>query len=170
MSSSVSNHKKAIIVVDVQPGFVKDNIAVVEKIVRYLTEHSYDACVEAIFHAPEDSLWKKQVDWTFPLEETHELLRPHLPSDRLLVTKTTKSVWKGDQDLLTYFRERNIEEIHIVGFDTNDCVFATAQESFDNGFFTYVIEECCGSSAGREHHEAALMILRELGMTNHSEK
>ena len=59
--------------------------------------------------------------------------------------------------------------MHIAGLDTNDCVFATAQDSFDLGFSTYVIEECTGSSEGKKLHDSAIFILRHLGLTNHSE-
>ena len=65
-------------------------------------------------------------------------------------------------------KEGNIEEIHIVGTETNDCVLASAYESFDLGFFTYVIEECCQSGTADEFHKKGLDILRKQCITNNS--
>lgn len=64
---------------------------------------------------------------------------------------------------------RSIEEIHLVGFDINDCVLATAYDALDRGYFTYVIEECCGRTDGDEGIiAAALAVLRKQNMTNQS--
>jgi nicotinamidase-related amidase len=84
------------------------------------------------------------------------------------VDKETKSVFKGDKNVASILREKNITEVHIVGLDTNDCVLATAYESFDLGFVTYVIEECCQSSLSEELHKYAIEILRGQNMTNNS--
>jgi nicotinamidase-related amidase len=46
---------------------------------------------------------------------------------------------------------------------------ANANDSFDLGFSTYVIEECSFSSQNEKLREAALLILRENEMTNHSD-
>ena len=164
------NSKCALFVVDVQPGFInRENHLVLDNIKKLFSNHTYDLYVEAIFYAPKGSLWEKQTNWTFPLEDTIKEINELFPTSKTIKTiKLSKSVFKGDLDVYKILTENNITEVHIVGFDTNDCVFATAQESFDLGFFTYVIEECTGSSNGNKLREAALLILRELGMTNHS--
>jgi len=84
------------------------------------------------------------------------------------VHKETKSVFKGDTDVLKILREHGITEIHIVGLDTNDCVMATAYESFDYGFLTYVIEGCCQSSSSDKLHQYAIEMLRGQNMTDNS--
>lgn len=81
----------------------------------------------------------------------------------------TKSAFQGDRDLIALFQERKIEEVHIVGVDANDCVLATAFDSFDAGFFTYVLEECVESSDGSHLRKTTLDILRNVDLTNHSE-
>ncbi len=164
------DRKRALIIVDVQAGFLTDgNKWIIPNIQKILQEVNYDLVVEANFHADAGSLWDKQVHWTFPLSPTIPEIKNLLPADTILVTKTTKSVFKGDKDLVSVLKDKKIEEVHIVGLDTNDCVFATAQESFDLGFFTYVLEECTESSQGPEYRDYALKILQELEMTNHSE-
>ncbi len=117
------------------------------------------------FSAPDGSLWDKQLHWTFPKQDTVLEIKSLIPQENYLyIEKETKSAFKGNKDLLAFLKENNIEEVHVIGLDTNDCVFATANEAFDLGFFSYVIEDCTASSQSPEIREAALMILRELDM------
>ena len=85
------------------------------------------------------------------------------------VTKKSRSVFIEQSSLVQKLRDQGIEEVHVVGYDINDCVLTTANDAFDYGFYTYVIEEASDSSQSNELREAALLILRENEMTNHSE-
>ena len=44
-------------------------------------------------------------------------------------------------------------------------IILTAFESFDKGFFTYVIEECCESDTLKEH-KMGLVVLRDQEITH----
>ena len=161
--------KRALLVVDVQAGFLDDrNKWVIPNIAQVIREGGYDMLVEGIFHAEPGSLWDRQTRWTFPLQPTVLEIKKLFDPNTVTVTKTTKSAFKGDRNLVLILKEAGIEEVHVVGVDTNDCVFATAQESFDVGFSTYVLEECTESSESAEIRDCALTILRHLRMTNHS--
>ncbi len=161
--------RRALIVVDVEPGFIrKEDEPVVRCIKTLLKEIPYAAYIEAVFGSEGNPLWKKETHWHFPLEETRNDVSRALPKNHLRVTKSTKSIFKGDADVTAFLKGHDIEEVHVVGFDINDCVFATAQESFDLGFSTYVIEECCGSSERDLLKREAIDLLRENEMTNHS--
>lgn len=162
--------KRALLVIDMQAGFLRSETKwIIPNVQEVIKTGGYLLFVEAVFHADKGSLWDRQVGWTFPFEPTVPAIKEALPLGTTVITKSTKSAFKGDRDLLTLLRGVNIEEVHIVGSDADDCVFATAQEAFDLGFYTYVIEECVESSGGREYREHALQILRELKMTNHSQ-
>ncbi len=167
-----TNRKRALIVIDLQPAFVKPhNQHIVHNIISLIKNVPYDAYVEAVFHAEKGSLWDLQQGFTAPqghdmrtVDEVMEVLGPHNP---LHVIKETRSTFKGDQDLVAYFKERGIEEIHLVGTETHDCVLATAYDAFAVGFPVYALEECIESStSGR--HEAGLKLLRWQSMTNNS--
>lgn len=163
------DRKRALFVVDVQEGFLNDrNRWIIPNIQKVIQQGDYCLVVEAVFHAAPGSLWAKQVQWTFPLQPTISEIKKILPQNTFTITKTTKSAFKGDKDLPAALHAAGTEEVHIVGVDVNDCVFATAQESFDLGFFTYVLEECAESSESAEIRDCALKILRHLRMTNHS--
>ncbi len=149
-----------------QEGFLNDrNRWIVSNIQKALQIGNYDLVVEATFHAEPGSLWDTQTNWTFPYSPTIPEIKELLPINTFSVTKTTKSAFKGDKDLAKALHAGNITEVHVVGVDTDDCVFATAQESFDLGFFTYVLEECTESSGDVELRESALAILCRLSMS-----
>jgi nicotinamidase-related amidase len=161
--------KKALIVVDVQEGFLNErNRWIVPNIQKVIQTGGYDLHIEATFHAEPGSLWDKQTKWTFPLSPTVPEIKELLPADRIEVVKETKSVFGGDKDIAALLKERQIDEVHIVGLDTNDCVMATAFDSFDAGFETYVIENCTESSNDSSLREAALTILRNVNLTDTS--
>jgi len=168
-----SPRSKALVVVDVQPSFLNArNKNVVQNILKLLSTTKYDLYIEATFHAEKASLWDIQQKWVCPKGEktqTIEDISKKLGNfGALRVEKETKSVFKGDKNVASILREKNITEVHVVGLDTNDCVLATAYESFDLGFITYVIEECCQSSSSEELHKHAIEILRGQNMTNNS--
>jgi nicotinamidase-related amidase len=165
-----TNRKRALIVVDLQPAFIKPhNDHIVPRVASLVKQVPYDAYVEAVFRAEKDSIWDRQQAWYCPLDEnTHtvdEVRGLLAPKGPLQVLKETRSVFKGDQDVEAWLRERDIEEIHLVGTETNDCVFATAFDSFDRGWPVYVLEECC-ESATEGRHDIGLKLLRFQGMTN----
>lgn len=165
------NKKRALIIVDVQSSFINiENESVIPIIARVITHGQYAIVVESVFSTTGNPLWEKQHHWKCELIDTVPEIKNILPKkDSVYVQKNTKSVWKGDIDLKTLFQKNDIEEIHIVGLDTDDCVMATAHESFDLGFPTYVIEEATDSSSGLNMKLTALDILRNVDLTNHSE-
>ena len=164
--------RKALYIVDVQPAFLDErNKHIVENITNLLKQSDYDLYITAIFYSKEGDLWEKHRGHTVPkdndtrtVDEIEELLEAHNP---VRVTKQTRSGFRGDIDLTEVLQENNIEEVHIVGTQTNDCIFATAIDAFDSGLYPYVIEECCESST-KELHEMGIALLRRQKMTNHS--
>ena len=167
-----THRKRALIVIDLQPAFIKPhNKHIVQNIISLVKTVPYDAYVEAVFHAEKGSLWDTQQGFTVPqdegmrtVDEVMAVLKPHNP---LHVIKETRSTFKGDQDLVAYLTEHGIEDIHLVGTETHDCVLATAYDAFAAGFPVYALEECIESGTpGR--HAAGLTLLRWQGMTNNA--
>lgn len=168
-----STRKKALLVIDVQSGFLNDeNYGVVKHIETLIKNVKYDFYVESVFHAEKGSLWDLQTHWTLPKDgnsKTVESIVKLLKGKNVLyVEKETKSAFKGNIDLDKELKKAGIQEAHIVGLDTNDCVLATAYEAFDLGYFAYVIEECTDSSDSPAVKDAALQVLRHVNLTNNS--
>lgn len=165
-----SNNKRALILVDIQKGFLKKwEKPLISNLKKLLAQELYDLYVEVTFHAEKGSLWDKQTNWTFPYEPTvPEVLDLLKGKNVIKIIKETRSAFKGNVNLFSVLQKNKIKEVHVVGMDSSDCVFATAQEAFDLGFYTYVIEECTGASQGEKIHKNAIAILRCLGLTNHT--
>ncbi|MDB4984743.1 MAG: hydrolase [Patescibacteria group bacterium] len=163
--------KRALFIVDVQSGFeTKRDAWIIPNVVALIKEGDYALFVDAVFHADKNSLWDKETRWTMDASPTVPEIKSILdPHKTVFVTKETKSIWIADPHLVDYLKSEKVEEIHVVGYDINDCVMCTANDAFDFGFSTYVIEEAADSSESDDLRNDALAILRENEMTNHSE-
>ena len=161
---------RALFIIDVQPEFIKPEHAhVVPNIISLIEKGDYEVIVVSEFRAPRGSLWDLQSEWTCSHSPTPKEITDKLdPKKTISLIKSTKSVFVMKPYLAAELRTRDIEEIHCVGYDANDCVLATADNAFDLGFYTYVIEEATESSEGKALRDAAFAIMRENEMTNHS--
>lgn len=165
------SRNRALFIIDVQPGFIKpEHTHIVPNIVSLIKEGGYEVFVLAEFRAPRGSMWDMQTEWTFTHTPTPVEITDILdPKKTIKVMKSTKSVFVMKPYLAAELRTKDIEEIHVVGYDINDCVLATAYNGFDLGFYSYVIEEAAESCESESLKKAALEILRHGEMTNHSE-
>lgn len=172
MKIPASGRKKALLLVDIQRWFVDESVdASLTAIKKLIAEVPYDVYASCSFYAEEKSLWDLQTRRSFPKKsENFENIINEFLKDKnpFLFEKTAKSAFKGEQNLHTYLQEHSIEEVHIVGYDIYDCVFATAQEAFDLNYFTYVIEECCDTVNGALYRDSILNVMKELALTNNS--
>ena len=168
-----SARRRALVLIDIQKQFVsKGDATSLANIKRLIATFPYDLYVQVVFSAGRDSLWERQTGWSLPnsrevrpLKEVSNALR----GQRVYhIHKHTRSAFHGDPDLLGILETNGIQELHLAGFDLNDCVMASAFDAFDNGFFAYVIEECCGESRGSGLRSQAIAILRYLNLTNNS--
>ena len=170
-----TGRRKALIVVDVQSLFMNDDVSEIPgRIASLIDQVPYDYYVETLFHAEAGSIWDKQMQWTGPKPNTarihsvEEIRAALADKDAFYVEKTTRSAFIGNTLLRDFLQKRSVAEVHIVGLDTSDCVLATAHDAFDEGFISYVIEECCEVADNRTLHQAALEILRYGKLTNNS--
>ena len=169
MKVPLSQRTKALFVIDVQPEFLDQRSQyIVGNILKLLQTSTYEQYVVATFYAEAGSLWDVQQRWTCPRSETvPDVVRALVSKNPIHVEKQTRSVFRGNADLRSPLEERGIQEVHLVGTQTNDCILATALDSFDTGFVPYVIEECCEGPT-KELHDAGLQLLRRQNMTNNS--
>lgn len=168
-----ADRKRALFIVDIQQEFIKpEGKFVLENIKKLLSSVPYDLYVESIFFCEKGSIWSRQTNEEMMPRGTSQTLPEisELLSGKkvIKIEKHTKSLFKGDKDLTSLLHENGIEEINIIGYDTDDCILSTAEESFDLGFLTYVIEECTASSSGEEMRQKGIDVLRNTCLTNNS--
>jgi nicotinamidase-related amidase len=164
------SRKRALMIIDIQPGFIqKAHSHIISNTVRLITEGDYELVICAEFRAHGGSLWEQQMNWKITYAPTPKEITDILdPKKTIHIIKSVCSVFVAKPYLAAELRKHDIEEVHIIGYDINDCVLTNANHAFDLGFFAYVIEEASESSEGDALRDAALVILRENEMTNHS--
>ena len=167
------SRRKALAIIDVQKEFAPHQHApVISNISKLLSAVDYAIYVEAVFSADRGSIWDLQTGWALPSDQkakTIPEISKLLDMRRVIrIHKQTKSIFNGCPELASLLRSESIEELHLVGFDINDCVLASALDAFDCGFFTYVIEDCCGASVDSGLRSQSIDLLRYLHMTNNS--
>lgn len=168
-----TGRKKALFIVDVQDGFIIErNKYILPNIVKLIEKGNYDIIVYSISYNKEGSLWYKQIGWcenpteTDIIPEIWTILKNHKNVYKIM--KLWRSAFKCDEDIFSLLNNHKIEEIHICWYESNDCVFATAQESFDLGYFTFVIEEATETRTTQINHTYAIALLNYLNLTNNS--
>lgn len=175
----LAGRRRALAVIDVQPATLASCGAheTLERLRAYVRAAPYDAYVIATFHAPVGSMFERQLNWTLSQNAagssdpviTASIAESGLPMFTL--HKTVRSIFTTERDeaLGQFLRHHGIDELHLAGFDINDCVLASAYDALDRGYFSFVLEECSGRTDGvGAVIDAALTVLRKQGMTNRS--
>jgi nicotinamidase-related amidase len=86
--------------------------------------------------------------------------KPLPPGRELLVEKTLFSAFGGH--VRSWVMDRGINEIHVVGGDTDLCVLRTAADIMEAGIRPVVIGSLCASYAGEPLHSHALIQMKRM--------
>jgi nicotinamidase-related amidase len=155
--------KQALLIVDVQNFFInKWTQTIPQNIVELINRENFPCVIFSQFINTPDSRFVKDFNFTGcakpPYSEIVAELKPWLKKDNIF-TKCAFSVF-ANPDFEKYLAEKKIEELIIVGLDTDYCVLADCFNAFDRGYKIKVIENCCASSTnGPSGHQAALKII-----------
>lgn len=168
-----TGRKKALLIVDVQQSFIVErNKYILPNIIELIQNWKYDCIIYSISYNDPNSLWHKQIWWNEVIKEVDSLpviLNELGKYQNIYKTKKlSRSLFKWDLDVAWLLRFYWIEETHICGVESNDCVFATALESFDLGYYTFVIEEASETRTTQLNHTHVIQLLRYLNLTNNS--
>lgn len=168
-----TGRKKALFIVDVQEWFIIErNKYIIPRILELIKTGDYDSIVYSVQYNQKESLWYKQIGWCEEIVETdtifeiQEVLKKY--KNVYKVNKLSRSIFKCDENIHEILKKHQIKEIHICGYESNDCVFASAQESFDLWYFTFVIEEATETRTTAINHTYAIALLKYLNLTNNS--
>lgn len=172
--------KKALFIIDVQPATLSSEAKnLLPAIADYIARSNYDAYVEAIYYADKESMFFKQESFYLPPAEAGEgapeiaqavqaKKRPYL-----MVKKNTRSLFSAfnKDELEGFLQAHRIEEIHLLGFDINDCVLSSAYAAIDKGYYTYVLGDLSHHhSLKKDLKDAALAILDQQSMLKTSDE
>ncbi|MBW4678736.1 MAG: cysteine hydrolase [Microcoleus vaginatus WJT46-NPBG5] len=157
---------EALLIVDVQAGFINDfTHHIPQRIARLIGSSEYAPLIFTRFINDQEGPYCRFLDWHGCADDPEINIVPELQPYASPDLIFSKSGLCGMPDELTsYLRENSIEKIFIAGIDTDMCVLKIAMDVFDIGIEPIVITDCCASTAGLQAHLAGLAVLsRNIG-------
>lgn len=156
--------KKALVIIDMQMGFMNDNTKHLEdKIEKFINEHEgvFDKIIATAYINSEHTAcyvfehWDKCMANTV---DTYLVPKVHSKID-ICFEKDVYSCYS--EKFKEYLRHFGIEEVYLCGVNTGCCVLHSAFDMYNDLVSCYVIEDLCGSTSGSKSHEAAIQVLEE---------
>lgn len=154
----------ALVVVDMQRGFVNDRsrhvVPVVTNLVRRWQAAGGDTVFTRYFNY-EHSQYERLIHWSrmreSPETDLVEELLPCLTAERsFVVDKTIYSLFTDEGAALV--RQHGWTDLLVCGIATDGCVLKTAVDAFEAGYTPWVLRDACASHAGFALHEAGLLL------------
>lgn len=121
--------------------------------------HGYATVIATRFVNRPASLYETERDWHEMMHPPETELMPGI--DHIVDTVVSKHGLAPDPDeILPSLRRLGVRRVELCGFDTDQCVLATALLLWDAGMAPRVLATLCSSSGGPDMHEAGLAITR----------
>lgn len=109
----------------------------------------------------QGSNWERLRDWHDMQSGPATNIVPDLTlQTSYIFKKGTYSAWSDEVSAVC--AAHSVQQIVIVGVDTNECVLATAIDIFDAGLTPIVVKDCCASSGGKQSHDMGIALLSAL--------
>lgn len=158
--------KTFILIIDIQEGFLsKETERVKERICNLIQQPFFDFKIATIYQNTPDSPLVRIRNWDRFFSEKEQKLEETVEKcSDAVVYKQKYSAF--NEQLISILKDNNggelPQEIFIAGIDTECCVLATALELFEKGIRPIVLADYCGTTAGKEFHDAGLVSLSSL--------
>lgn len=158
--------KSFLLIIDMQEGFLsKETEKVRETICTLMQQSFFDFQIATIYRNTPDSPMVKIRNWDrFFSEEEQKLYKIIEDNSDAVVYKHKYSAF--NEQLVSILKNNNggdlPREIFIAGIDTECCVLATALDFFEYGIRPIVLADYCGTTAGKEYHDAGLVSMSSL--------
>jgi nicotinamidase-related amidase len=152
------NSKPALVVVDVQNGFVNDESRhVVPRIVELVRSWPGPIAFSRFWNR-EGSSYERLIGWSKlqgpPETDLVDELQPYAST---VIDKVGYSFFSTEGAALA--AKQGWSEVYFCGIDTDMCVLKSAVDAFELGLTPYVIADASASHAGLRAHEAGLYLL-----------
>ncbi len=157
---------RPLLVVDVQKGFINDFTQHIPgRVARLIETGDFEPVLFTRFINSADSPYRRLLDWHGSEAPPETELVPEVAGFVNDSNVFDKHGLTGVPEALAQRLEHDrVEEISVVGIDTDMCVLKIAMDLFDSGIEPIVLVDCCASTAGLQAHLAGLAILsRNIG-------
>ena len=149
--------KKALLIVDVQNGFVNDKTKHIPPSVEKL-QYSYDLVIATRFVNLPDSPYRRLIKWNHLSPGTDEIELAFKPKEDVIILD--KYIYSCINDSFVNMLEENeVDAVDICGIDTDICVTKCAVDLFERNITPYVLKDYCATHAEADVQDVALIIL-----------
>ena len=158
--------KKALIIIDVQKGFInKLTNKIPSKIRNFILKHKddYSLIIFTKYINHKNSNFVKNLNWKGFMKDKQTAIVDELRefiNDKNLYVKYTYSSFVNNK-LLKYLKNNKIRQVELAGIDTENCVLTFARDAFDRGFKVVVFKNLSASHSSLQLHNSALEIIKE---------
>jgi len=155
-----------LIVVDTQLGFLNQYTEhIPDRIANLIKRDSYEQVLFTRFLNQPDGPHIQLLGWDGCMSAPETDIAPQLVRYVNAENTFDKSGTTGMPDeLATLLTDKRVEQVSVVGIDTDMCVLKTAMDIFDLTIEPLIVTDCCASTAGLQAHLAGLAILaRNIG-------
>ena len=156
----------ALVVVDVQNGFINDFTRhIPDRVATLIETGDFDLVLFTRFINMPDGPYPRFVGWDAcmgpPETDLVEIVARHATPEMTF----DKHGYAGMPDALErYLIDHGVERATFVGIDTDMCVLKVAMDAFDLNIEPTILIDCCASTAGLQSHLAGLAVLaRNIG-------
>lgn len=151
-----------LLVVDMQNGFLGDRsrhvIPLVVQLVRDCRERGLPI-VFTRFHNEAESQYERLIGWKRFRTSPEVDISPELsPYAEHVIEKAIYSAFT--KEFCEMVERNHWRTIVLCGVATDGCILKTAIDAFERDLVPIVVADVCASHAGREVHDAGLMLLR----------
>ena len=157
---------RGLLVVDVQRGFLNSYTAhVPERVARLVAREGFEPVLFTRFVNIPGGPYRRFLDWHECADPPEIDLAPGIADLAAPDRVYDKPGYTGiSGELATRLRDLGLDDLTIVGIDTDMCVLKCAMDVFDLGIRPIVLVDCCASTAGLQAHLAGLAVLaRNIG-------
>ena len=136
---------RALIVVDMQKGQLKDNNKhLTKRINKLLRKEKFDKVIYTRFYNHEESPFVQFLGYNKMINEEDTEIVVDLLDDAWIFPKISYGLAPQQ---LNYLKEKDIDEVVLCGTDIDASILAIAYNLFDYGIRPYFQWSCCGSKA-----------------------
>ncbi len=153
--------RSALLVVDVQNGFVNEHTRhVIEAINRLIGAFSgrREPLAFTRFVNMPGSGYERWIGWTRFMGGPENDLYDGIDA-RAGPVFVKHGYTAFTPELENYLREQQVERLVLCGIATDGCVLKSAVDAFERGIEPVVVTDACASHGGCEIHEAGLLLL-----------
>lgn len=152
--------RAALLIVDVQKGFLNDWTADVPARVEAL-QQEYEKVFVTRFSNLEGSNYRKLIGWHSCAPATKDTELAFTPRDDAVIID--KAVYTCvTAGFLARLKGMGVDTVHLGGIATDNCVLKCAVDLFEAGLRPVVLADFCASHGGPECHDCGLRLLRRL--------